>query len=171
MGDYDFYKTFIDESFPAETPVLFGLHPNAEIGFLVQQGGTLFTTILELDGAGGGGGSGGADPAKETLNDLENRLPMDFNMYEIRAKVEDESPYVSVVLQECTRMNILLGEMRRSMAELQLGLAGALNMSDLMETLLSCMRLGRVAPNWKKLAYESLKGLAIWFEDLLLRVE
>jgi len=68
-------------------------------------------------------------------------------------------------------MNTLLGEMRRSMAELQLGLAGALNMSDLMETLLTCLRLGRVAPNWKKLAYESLKGLAVWFEDLLLRVE
>jgi len=169
--DYEFYKTFIDESFPIETPVLFGLHPNAEIGFLVQSGSTLCTTILELGGTGGGGGAGGADPARETLDDLENRLPTDFNMYEIRSRVVDETPYVSVVMQECARMNTLLGEMRRSMAELQLGLAGALNMSDMMETLLQCLRLGRVAPNWKKYAYDSLKGLAMWFEDLLLRVE
>jgi len=169
--DYEFYKTFIDESFPIETPVLFGLHPNAEIGFLVQSGSTLCTTILELGGTGGGGGAGGADPARGTLDDLENRLPMEFNMYEIRSRVVDETPYVSVVMQECARMNTLLGEMRRSMAELQLGLAGALNMSDMMETLLQCLRLGRVAPNWTKYAYDSLKGLAMWFEDLLLRVE
>lgn len=169
--DYDFYKSYIDDSFPIETPVLFGLHPNAEIGFLVQTGHTLFRTIVDLGGAGGGdAGASGADPAKEVLNDLENRLPAGFSEYELRAKVEDETPYVSVVLQECSRMNKLLDEMRRSMAELQLGLAGSLNMSDSMETLLVCLRLNRVAPNWEKNAYPSLKSLGPWFEDMLLRV-
>merc|ERR1712100_70674 len=105
------------------------------------------------------------------LDDLENRLPENFNMFELRDKVVDETPYVSVVLQECARMNKLLTEMRRSMAELQLGLAGSLNMSDPMETLLSCMRLNRVAPNWEKNAYPSKKNLAMWYEDLLLRVQ
>merc|ERR1712070_553688 len=171
--DYDFYKNYIEdpESFPIETPVLFGLHPNAEIGFLVQMGNTLFKTIIDLGGASSGGGEDGADPAKGTLDDLESRLPEDFNMYEIKARVEDENPYISVILQECDRMNKLLGEMRRSMAELQLGLAGSLNMSDPMETLLSCLRLGRVAPNWEKNAYPSKKNLAMWYEDLLLRVQ
>jgi len=169
--DYDFYKNYIEESFPIETPVLFGLHPNAEIGFLVQTGITLFNTIVDLGGGGAGAeGAGGEDPGKATLDDLENRLPLNFSMYELRSKVEDETPYVSVVLQECARMNKLLGEMRRSMAELQLGLAGSLNMSDTMETLISCMRLNRVAPDWEKNAYPSKKNLALWFEDLLLRV-
>merc|ERR1712139_473113 len=68
-------------------------------------------------------------------------------------------------------MNKLLTEMRRSMAELQLGLAGSLNMSDPMEILLSCLRLGRVPPNWEKFADPSKKSLGLWFEDLLLRVE
>merc|ERR1711988_1067643 len=169
--DYESHRTYIEESFPIETPILFGLHPNSEIGFLVQTGQTLFRTIVDLGGAGSGKGAGaGADPAKEILNDLEARLPENFPMHEIRAKVVDETPYVSVVLQECARMNKLMGEMRRSMAELQLGLAGSLNMSDSMETLLVCLRLGRVAPNWEKNAYPSLKSLALWFEDLLLRV-
>merc|ERR1712100_54876 len=76
----------------------------------------------------------------------------------------------SVVLQECERMNKLLGTMRKTMAELQLGLAGSLNMSDEMETLLVCMRVGRVAPNWAACAYPSMKSLALWFEDVLMRV-
>jgi len=168
--EYPFYANYIEENFPIETPVLFGLHPNAEIGFLISNCSTLFETILDLSG-NTSSAVGGADPGRSVLNDLENRLPLDFNMFEIRAKVENETPYVSVVLQECDRMNVLLGEMRRSMAEVQLGIAGALNMSDLMETLLTCLRLGRVAPSWKKYAYESLKPLALWFEDLLLRVD
>merc|ERR1711959_714297 len=61
--------------------------------------------------------------------------------------------------------------MRKSMAELQLGLAGSLNMSDSMETLLQCLRLGRIPPRWAANAYPSLKALALWFEDLLMRVE
>ena len=67
-------------------------------------------------------------------------------------------------------MNKLLGEMRKTMAELQLGLAGSLNMSDSMEELLVSLRFNRVPPGWAKHAYPSLKGLAMWFEDLLLRV-
>merc|ERR1711988_303485 len=170
-SNYEACKDYIEDSFPLETPVLFGLHPNAEIGFLVQTGITLFRTITDLGGSGGGGGGGdGSDPAKGVLDDLEARLPEDFLMHEIREKIEVETPYVSVVLQECGRMNKLLGEMRRSMAELQLGLAGSLNMSDTMETLLVCLRLGRVAPNWAANAYPSMKNLTIWYEDLLLRV-
>merc|ERR1711959_483373 len=170
--DYEYYRNYIEESFPIETPVLFGLHPNAEIGFLVQMGQSVFTTILDMGGGGGGGGgASGADPAKGVLDDLEGRLPEDYNMFDIRSRIDDENPYISVVLQEIGRMNVLLGEMRRSMAELQMGIAGSLNMSDSMETLLVCLRLGRIAPNWTKNAYPSLKSLAMWFEDLLLRVE
>merc|ERR1711871_1450592 len=170
-SNYEACKDYIEDSFPLETPVLFGLHPNAEIGFLVQTGQTLFSTIVDLGGAGGGGEGGSSeDPAKAILDDLEARLPLDFEMYTIKGKVVEETPYVSVILQECDRMNKLLGEMRRSMAELQLGLAGSLNMSDPMETLLSCLRLGRVAPNWEKIAYPSKKDLGNWFEDMLQRV-
>lgn len=45
-------------------------------------------------------------------------------------------------------MNCLLGEMRRGMEELQLGLDGALNMSAPMEALLAAMAAGRVPTAW-----------------------
>jgi hypothetical protein len=58
--DYQGYHTYIDEHLPPETPYLYGLHPNAEIGFLTTTSESLFHTVLEMQprdssGAGGGG--------------------------------------------------------------------------------------------------------------------
>lgn len=39
---------YIDDTLPAESPYLYGLHPNAEIGFLTQTSEKLFRTLLEL---------------------------------------------------------------------------------------------------------------------------
>lgn len=59
-SDYKTYHTYIDEVLPPESPYLYGLHPNAEIGFLTQTSDNLFRTVLEMQprdaGAGGGGG-------------------------------------------------------------------------------------------------------------------
>merc|ERR1711881_783214 len=112
--DYNYYVNYIVEKFPTETPVLFGLHPNAEIGFLLDTGATVFSTILELKGGGGSGGSGGSD-AEATLVDLMDRTPQPFSMHEIDSRVEDRNPYVCVILQECDRMNQLLNEISRSL--------------------------------------------------------
>ena len=52
------------------------------------------------------------------------KLPEEFNMIEIMAKVpvEERTPYVVVAFQECDRMNLLTVEIRRSLKELDLGL-------------------------------------------------
>lgn len=59
-SDYKTYHNYIDEVLPAESPYLYGLHPNAEIGFLTATSDNLFRTVLEMQprdaGAGGGGG-------------------------------------------------------------------------------------------------------------------
>ena len=59
-SDYKTYHTYIDEALPPESPYLYGLHPNAEIGFLTATSDNLFRTVLEMQprdaGAGGGGG-------------------------------------------------------------------------------------------------------------------
>lgn len=46
--DYQNYHRYIDEMLPPESPILYGLHPNAEIGFLTNQAENLFKMILEL---------------------------------------------------------------------------------------------------------------------------
>ena len=56
--DYPGYHGYIDEHLPPESPYLYGLHPNAEIGFLTTTSENLFRTVLEMqprDSSGGGG--------------------------------------------------------------------------------------------------------------------
>lgn len=57
--DYQGYHTYIDEAMPQESPYLYGLHPNAEIGFLTTTSEKLFKTVFEMQprDAGSGGGS------------------------------------------------------------------------------------------------------------------
>lgn len=61
---------------------------------------------------------------KTTLDEIIEKLPDEFNMIEIQAKVppEERTPYVIVAFQECERMNILTGEIRKTLKELDLGL-------------------------------------------------
>ena len=87
-------------------------------------------------------------------------------------------PYVLVAMQECERMNRLLGEIRRSLIELRKGLDGQLNMSEPMEDLQQALSINQVPgrnvfhkTSWEKLAWPSKKSLQMWFADLLLRVE
>merc|ERR1719324_2026931 len=61
-------------------------------------------------------------------------------------------------------------EIRSSLIELELGISGALNVTGKMEGLALSLQLGQVFASWEKLAYPSLKKLAPWFADLLLRV-
>lgn len=56
--DYQGYHNYITEYLPAESPVLYGLHPNAEIGFLTATSETLFRTVFELQPREGGNSGG-----------------------------------------------------------------------------------------------------------------
>lgn len=59
---------------------------------------------------------------KAVLDEITERLPEEFNLLELAAKVEEKTPYVLVALQECERMNNLTRELRRSLKELDLGM-------------------------------------------------
>ena len=98
---------------------MYGLHPNAEIGFLTQTSETLFRTVFELQPRESGGGGGPVttreDKIKSLVDDIMEKLPEAFNMIEIMGKVEERTPYVVVAFQECERMNFLSNEIRRSL--------------------------------------------------------
>jgi dynein heavy chain len=132
---------------------------------------TLFGTILEVQGgASSGGASKKDDGVMGLLMDFKARCPNDLPMLDILAKIKEKTPFIVVCLQECERMNILLGEIRKSLEDLRLGLTGALNVTDQMEMLATALQFNRVPANWEKFAYFSRKLLAIWFTDLIERV-
>ena len=159
---------------PRESPQLYGLHTNAEIGFLTTNSENLFKTVFELQprelkGCEVGGMSRD-DKVKSIIDDIMEKMPDRFPIEELQARVEDLTPYIVVCFQECERMNTLTTEMKRSLRELDLGLRGELTITEDMEDLSNYLFLDQVPPNWTCLAYASLNGLTSWYADLLLRM-
>lgn len=166
------YVQYVEERLPPEVPAMFGLHANAEIGYLTTTGEKLFSTILQCSGgSSGGGGAGKDEKVKEIINNFLERLPEYYDMLEIAGKAKEKAPFVVVCLQECERMNGLLFTIKTSLEELMDGLLGKLNMTDDMEALASKLFLNLQPDGWVKVAYPSLKGLAEWFVDLILRCD
>ncbi|KAJ6660734.1 hypothetical protein lerEdw1_017360 [Lerista edwardsae] len=154
-------------------PVHYGLHPNAEIEFLTVTSDNLFHTLLELQSQesiiGEGISQTVEDKVKEILDDIQEKLPEEYNMSDITSKTAERSPYILVCFQECERMNVLIHEIRRSLKELDLGLKGELAISAEMEQLQTALFFDNLPDTWMKLAYPSTYGLAQWYSDLLLR--
>ncbi|XP_067164351.1 dynein axonemal heavy chain 17 [Apteryx mantelli] len=172
--DYKGYHEYVDENLPPESPYLYGLHPNAEIGFLTVTSDKLFRTVLEMQpkesDTGGGSGISREEKVKSVLDEIIEKLPEPFNIAEIMAKAVDKTPYVVVAFQECERMNILTHEIRRSLKELNLGLKGELTITSDMEELANALFYDNVPESWTHFAYPSLLGLGAWYADLLLRI-
>jgi dynein heavy chain len=164
------YEQYVEEKLPTEVPAMFGLHPNAEIGYLTNLGETIFSIILRISGSGGAGGKSAADVVKELISSFLGQLPESFNIVEITSRYAELTPYLIVSLQETERMNGLIGTIRFSLTELEQGLSGALNITDAMESLLSELARNVVPGSWTGVAYPSLKSLSEWFADLLLRI-
>uniref|UniRef100_A0A665VXX9 Dynein axonemal heavy chain 11 n=1 Tax=Echeneis naucrates TaxID=173247 RepID=A0A665VXX9_ECHNA len=171
--DYQGYHDFIDEMLPHESPVHYGLHPNAEIEFLTVTSDNLFRTLLELQSPDAVMGEGASqtleEKVKTILDEVLEKLPEEYNMSDITSKTAERSPYILVCFQECERMNTLISEIRRSLKELDLGLKGELAISSEMEKLQAALFFDNVPDTWTRLAYPSTYSLAVWFNDVLQR--
>ena len=183
--EYADYITYAESSMPPESPLLFGLHPNTEIGYLTNSAESLLFNVLTMSGGGESGASKDStgDAARETMTNLQERLPSQFEMVSLTLKAKPllegpSGPYIVVALQECGRMNILLKEIEKSLSDLDKGLKGQLNMSQEMEDLLTALKINQWPGRdpfskctWEKLAWPSQKNLMSQFADMIQRVE
>ena len=69
------------------------------------------------------------------------------------------------------KFNRLLKAMRASLKDLDLAINGIIVMSSVLDSMSLRLQNGQVPFNWAKVAYPSLKPLASWFKDLILRVQ
>ncbi|EGI59469.1 Dynein beta chain, ciliary [Acromyrmex echinatior] len=173
-SDYMGYHQYIEDYLPPESPILYGLHPNAEIGFLTNTAEELFKTIWGMQPRDsidtGVGILSKEDKVKVIIEDVLDKLPEEFNIQELMNRTEDRTPFVIVALQECEHMNILCKEIKKSLEELDLGLKGELTISANMEDLQNYLFMDSVPPSWAHHAYPSTLGLSSWFADMLNRV-
>ena len=167
------YEKYIEESLPSEIPQMFGIYPNANIGYLTTTTENLFANIMMIQGgSSGGAGKKKEDVVKEYIDKFLKELPEDFNMIEIGLSFGTNiTPYQVVWIQECERMNFLLREIRKSLNDLDAGLKGQLNITKAMEQLSKALFVNNSPDTWAAKAYFSKKPLADWFVDLLLRVD
>lgn len=164
------YANYIEEKLPVEQPAMFGLHPNAEIGYLTALGETLFGTILSVSGTGGSSAASGEDLLRGIITNLLKELPPSFNMIDIQLRIEEKTPFMIVAIQEAEKMNQLLNEIRFSLTELDQGLDGALNITESMEVLQKCLEINVLPPKWAAVTNPTKKLLNEWFTELLQRV-
>ena len=171
---YDRIVEHVDETLKTETPLAFGLHPNAEIGFRTDISEELLKVILELStstGADSGDVQSSQQVAEAAIQDiLDTYRDTKFEAESITSSVEEVGPFQNIVLQECERMNILISEIVRSLVELDLGFRGELTISDTMEDLANSLYLDRVPKKWELLAYPSMRSLGLWLIDLQARI-
>ena len=167
------FRALANEGLAMETPKAFGLPANAEIGFRTAAGEVLFKNILELQprGAAAGGGLTMQEKTKDTLNEILDTLPpMEFSLMDLAERLaEDRDPYQNVFMQECERMNFLIVEIKRSLNELNMGLAGELSMSEKMDTLMHSLFLDRVPETWESVSFASMRPLGSWMVNLMDR--
>jgi len=174
------YIEHIDTELPPETPLAFGMHPNAEIDFLTTQCINLFATLTELQPKTGGGSDGAptaTDYAKEfsarVFDEVQvesQKLPID----EINGKLTDESsrgPYQNVYLQECELINTLIKIMVTDLKDLDLAFKGELTMTGAMETLMENIMVNKIGAEWMKKSWQTTRGLATWLDNLKQRLE
>lgn len=180
--EYLKYVEYFDEKFPSETPLAFGMHSNAEIGFRTAQGNFLFGTLLELAPKDDVGADEGAVRTKNEIaqeivtqiGDLLNLENMKFDLEDIKSKVpegEEKMCFINVFLQECEYMNVLTQEIFRSLAEIVLALNGELTPTEKMEQTIDSLVFERVPVTWTELAYPSCRSLTSWLVNLQCRVE
>ena len=179
---YDKYLEHIETSLTQETPLAYGLHPNAEIGFRTFQCSNLFNTLIEVqprDQATEGDTAGlktkNEIAAELIVNLFENKSLKGcvFNLDDIKTRIDadNKGPFQNVFLQEIEYMNNLLFEIIKSLEEIDQGFKGLLTISEKMESIIDAISLNRVPVQWTLLAYPSKRGLQNWLENLFKRID
>lgn len=177
---YEKYIEHIETECPPETPLAFGMHPNAEIDFRTNQCVELFRILQEVQprdaGAGGGGGGGVQDRIQEFMHRVSDEAALDsnkLNIDDIASKLGEDQrgPYQNAFMQECEYMNALIKAIVSSLAEIELAFKGELTMTEKMEALMGAIYLNQVPAPWAKLAFPSSRGLGSWLDNLRQRLE
>eukprot|EP00928_Gymnodinium_smaydae_P023766 TRINITY_DN1947_c0_g2_i1.p1 TRINITY_DN1947_c0_g2~~TRINITY_DN1947_c0_g2_i1.p1 ORF type:complete len:504 (+),score=117.93 TRINITY_DN1947_c0_g2_i1:219-1514(+) len=162
------------ETMPPESPLFFGMHPNAEINFRTVQCDRTMDVLLTLQGGGSGGGDDADALSPMALAEascteiLEEVMEKKYPSDDISRSMsdEDKGPYQYVFMQECEYMHNLVHEMVRGLRELQLGFRGELTMSEQMEDLANSLWMEKLPMWWIKLGFPSTRPLRAWRVNL-----
>ncbi|CAJ0941089.1 unnamed protein product [Ranitomeya imitator] len=162
------------QSLPAaDSPLVFGLHSNADITYQSNVAATILNTISSMQPQETQEEAGETQEAVvyRIAEDLLEKLPPDYNPHEVKAQLEKTgalSPINLILCQEINRMQKVISIVRRGLSELRLAIDGTVIMSESLRAVLDDMYNARVPGVWRKVSWASAT-LGFWFTELLKR--
>ncbi|KAJ3665402.1 hypothetical protein Zmor_000898 [Zophobas morio] len=166
-GVKDDYIAVIDELPLTNSPDVFGLHPNAEIGYYTQATKEMWRLLIELQPqtATSGEGISREEFIENVTNDILQKIPEEYEVWKIRRSFQRVmSPTVVVLLQELERFNILIAVMRRTLTQLLKALAGDIGMDAVLDNVAYSLYNGQLPSAWRKQSPATCKSLGGWIE-------
>ncbi|XP_015836813.2 dynein axonemal heavy chain 10 [Tribolium castaneum] len=166
-GVKDDYIEVIDELPLANSPEVFGLHPNAEIGYYTQATKEMWRLLIELQPQTSASSEGISreEFIENVTHDILQKIPEEYEVWKVRRFFQRVmSPTVVVLLQELERFNHLIAAMRRTLTQLLKALAGDIGMDAVLDNVAYSLFNGHLPNAWRKLSPATCKSLGGWME-------
>ena len=167
------------------SPIVFGLHPNAEIGSMTEASRSLLREVdllkkhslsqeMEAFGQPVHAAHSWQHMAEAVLQDvLESYNDVELSTSLAESFVQDDNEYLAfvwVLLEEARRMKALIATMVQTSKELESAFQGATVLSTEMQITMSALANDEVPKQWTAKAYPSTRALAWWLNNLEQRV-
>ena len=136
--NYDGFYKAIDELPIINAPDVFGLHPNAEITYFSNAAKKLWDNLLAMQTSEtvAVGGINKEDYVSKVSSEIEEKLPVQFDVLALRKEAGIELPPATVVLfQELERFNKLIAKIADTLYNLKRALNGEIGMSSELDEL------------------------------------
>ncbi|XP_012272400.1 dynein heavy chain 10, axonemal [Orussus abietinus] len=173
-GDRDSYIEFVEKLPLVNSPEVFGLHPNAEIGYFTQATKEMWTNLIELQPQTISTGTGISreefidNVAKEILS----KMPPEYDMTRVKRNFGmTVSPSTIVLFQELERFNKLIRRITVTLTQLRKAIAGEIGMDNILDSVSTALFNGALPQEWANLAPATRKNLAGWMDHFERRIE
>ncbi|XP_063229306.1 dynein axonemal heavy chain 10 [Bacillus rossius redtenbacheri] len=161
------YLRAIDALPLVNSPEVFGLHPNAEIGYFTQAVKSMWAYLVELQPQTGAvtGGISRDEFIDGVAKDILEKIPPLFDLAKVRRTFQANiSPTVVVLLQELERFNKLMEHMKTSLDLLRKALVGEIGMDATLDKVAYSLFNGQLPEGWRRLSPATRKTLGGWME-------
>jgi dynein heavy chain len=173
-GPLEKYLAMVETLPLTNSPAVFGLHPNAEIGYFTIASKSMWHDLISLQPRTGGG-EGGMSREDQIANmgqDIIKKVPEVVDLLIVRKGLGHvPTPEEVVLLQELERFNKLTQKMALSLADLGRALIGEIGMSDELDALGDAMFNSFLPSAWRRMSPDTQKSLGSWMNHFTHRHE
>ncbi|KAI3386976.1 hypothetical protein SNEBB_002464 [Seison nebaliae] len=169
----ELYLEYIETMPLVNTPEVFGLHANAEIGYYTKSAKDMWMQLLELQPQTSDSSTSMSreDYIDSIAVDILKKVPKKYDLEKIRQKYKDKmTPTTIVLFQELDRFNYLLSKMYKTLTTLRKALKGEVGMSSELDDLSKSLYNARLPNSWSRLTPITKKNLGKWIDFFQRRI-